>query len=190
MLTSRDFIAEYKRRIALSEMRSLSRSQARGHAKASEQPIRPPKSTISDARIQLALSTLRREQNFAAAAKSAKISPERLRKYAVEKSLIEKTRGRWKIAEILPRRMALFSGRRQIVVTVGNAEIASEVGRYMSAVSRFLSSNKATLLGPFAGQGVRDRAGKFHVFETDPNSLYRLAASGGSSFEQIYRIVI
>ena len=187
-MRTRDHRAEYARRIAKGTSKGFSRSQSRGHAKAAEAPLRHSPS-LSDERVRFALSILRRENSIAKAAREAKISTERLRKYAVEKKLIEKSGRRWRLNPTLPRRVLILSKKRAVTITVGDAETASFVGRYASAVGQFLATNRKALLDPFIGHGVRDRAGKFHPFETDPNTLYRLSSGGEASFEQIYRII-
>jgi hypothetical protein len=187
--SKRDFRAEYASRIARGRARGLTKSQARGHAKAAETFLRPSK-PISDSRLQLALRTLREEHNFAAAARAGKIAPERLRKYALEKGLIEKDGRRWRVKAELPRRMLLFTDGKAATITVAEFESASLIGRFMSAAGRFLETNKLELLVSFVGISVKDIAGKEHPFETRPNVLYRLTAGGGESFEQIYRIVV
>lgn len=58
MARKRDYKAEYERRIANAVKRGLSRSQARGHAKASESPVRP-KPVHSDSKLEAALKLLR-----------------------------------------------------------------------------------------------------------------------------------
>ncbi len=181
---------EYARRIARGLAKGLTRSQARGHAKATEAPVRAAAKPISDERLQLALRVLRQERSFAAAARAAKISPERLRKYATERGLIEKEAHRWRTRADLPRRMLLFTDGKSLTVTVGDFDAASYIGRFMNVVRRFLETNNRALLTPFVGQSVKDIAGKEHPFETRPNVLYRLAAAGEHSFEQIYRILI
>jgi hypothetical protein len=44
-------------------------------------------------------------------------------------------------------------------------------------------------LESFIGRSVRDATGKSHPLETEPNSLYRLAAAGSEGFEQVYRLI-
>ena len=58
----------------------------------------------------------------------------------------------------------------------------------MSAVSRFLPTGNASVLWPFDRDGVRDVRGKFHPFETDENTLYRLDTTGELSVPEIYKI--
>jgi hypothetical protein len=102
MRKPRDYKAEYAHRIARGSARGLSRSQARGHPKVAETPVWSAGRSLEDARIQLALRALRRERTFAKAAKTAKVSPERLRKYAIERGLIEKAGRRGGHAPIYP----------------------------------------------------------------------------------------
>jgi hypothetical protein len=188
----RDYRVEYDRRTASGAAKGISRSQARGHPKASEAAVsvrRLPK-PIEDDRLQLALKVLRQEKSLTTAAREAKISPERLRRYAAEKSIIERQGRRWVVRHELPRRMLLFSDARAVQVVVGDFASASKVGRFMSAVSAFLRTNNPAGLREFEGMSVGDISGKIHVFETRPNTLYRLASAHDQSFEHIYRIVI
>ena len=188
----RDYRAEYRRRIASGAALGISRSQARGHPKPREAavaPRRPPK-PIEDDRLQLAFKVLRQEKSLTAAARAAKVSPERLRHYATQKDIIERQGRRWIVRHELPRRMLLFSDGRAVQVVVGDFASASKVGRFMSAVSQFLRTNNPTGLREFEGMRVEDVSGKAHRFETRPNALYRLASAHDQSFEHIYRIVV
>jgi hypothetical protein len=145
---------------------------------------------IEDARLQVAFRVLRQQRNLTAAAKAAKISPERLRRLATERRVLERRGRRWAVRPDLPRRMLLYSDGKELTVIVGDFEAASDIGRYMAAVGKFLRTNRASVLGEFVGQSVRDVSGQTLVFETRPNKLYRLASASDQSFEQIYRIVI
>jgi hypothetical protein len=106
-----DYKAEYARRIANAKKRGLSRSQARGHPKPAESSIRtsPGGRPIEDARLQLGLKVLRQEKSLSAAAREARISPERLRRYALDKNLIEKQGRRWSVRHDLPTLLARAS---------------------------------------------------------------------------------
>jgi len=188
----RDYKAEYARRIARGAAKGISRSQARGHPKPSEAAIasrRPPR-PIEDGRLQLALKVLRQEKSLSAAARAAKIAPERLRHFATDRDIIERQGRRWIVRQQLPRRMLLFSDGRAVQVIVGDFTAASKVGRFMSAVSHFLRTNNPAGLREFEGVSVTDVSGGTHPFETRPNALYRLASAHDQSFEHIYRIVI
>ena len=189
---SRDYKAEYARRIARGAARGISRSQARGHPKPKELSVsskRPPK-PIEDQRLQLAFKVLRQEKSLSAAAKAAKIAPERLRHFATKRDIIERQGRRWIVRQQLPRRMLLFSDGRAFPVVVGDFASASKVGRFMSAVSHFLRTNNLAGLREFEGVSVTDVSGRTHPFETRPNALYRVASAHDQSFEHIYRIVV
>jgi hypothetical protein len=188
----RDYVAEYARRIARAVAKGFSKSQARGHPKPAE-AITGSKRTakpLEDDRLQLALKVLRQEKSLTVAAREAKVSPERLRRYATEKNIIERQGRRWIVRRELPRRMLLFSNARQVQVVVSDFASASKVGRFMAAVSAFLRTNNPAGLREFEGMSVADIAGKSHPFETRPNALYRAASAHDQSFEHIYRIVI
>jgi len=190
--TRRTYRAEYARRMARGAAKGLSRSQARGHPKPKEAGVssrRAPR-PIEDDRLQLALRVLRQEKSLSAAAKAAKIAPERLRHYASQRDIIERKGCLWSVRQDLPRRMKLFSEGKALRVVVGDFESASKIGRFMSAVSQFLRTNNPAGLREFEGASVTDVSGKTHVFETRPNALYRLASAHDQSFEHIYRIVV
>jgi len=178
--------------MARAGARGLSRSQGRGHPKAGETAVgaKHPPRRIEDDRLQVALKTLRQEKSLTAAARAAKVSPERLRRYASEREIIEKQGRRWAVRHELPRRMLLFSNGRTLQVVVGDFDAASKIGRYMSEVGEFLRTNKPAGLQEFEGASVTDVSGKAHPFETRPNALYRLASAHDQSFEHIYRIVV
>jgi len=192
MKVKRNYVAEYARRIARAVAKGLSRSQARGHPKPTEAIIRASRTAkpLEDDRLQLALKVLRQEKSLTAAAREAKVSPERLRRYATERSIIERRGRRWIVRRDLPRRMLLFSDGKTLQIVVGDFASASKVGRFMSAVSTFLRTNNPAGLRQFEGVSVADISGKIHPFETHPNALYRLASAHDQSFEHIYRIVI
>lgn len=188
----RDFKAEYRRRVERATAKGLSRSQARGHRRASEAKVAKNRAekALEDAKLQMGLRYLRKDKGFSKAAKQAHISPERLRTYAEEHGIIEKRGRRWVIKNDLPRRVLIYAGGRERQIVVGDFKAASLVGKYMSAVGWFLTSNDKSHLKPFIGKTVADIEGKPHPLETRPGTLYRLSHAGGSSFEQVYRIVI
>lgn len=185
----RDYRAEYKRRIERGLARGLSRSQARGHPAAKEKYISSPH-PIDDAAFQISLKSLRSGKSLTEAAREIRVSPERLRNQARAKGAIRKKGQRWTVKTTLPRKMLIYSNGEARAITLGTLQQASKVGRYMAAVSKFMRNNDPASLSPFIGKFAIDNRGKRHTFETDPNTLYRLAASGGESFEQVYRIVV
>jgi hypothetical protein len=188
----RDYRAEYVRRIARGLAHGLSRSQARGHPKPREAPARAPKSTAPFHRqLEEGLRAVRGGKTLTEAARDVHVSPERLRRYLGSSGMAERQGRRWVVTrpDARSRQMLLYSAGEAITVSVTPAE-ARVVGLYMGAVARFLETNNPAFLAPFRRQTVTDVAGKRHPFETNPNTLYRLDATGGDTFEDIYRIVV
>ena len=185
MAKKRDYKAEYHRRIAKGRTKGLSRSQARGHRRAEK-----AKRAVEDHKLQVGLRILREKGSFAQAAKEAHVSPERLRRYAMENDIVEQRGQRWTIKKALRRRVMIFSDGTERVITVDTHKAASLVGKYMSAAGSFLRTNDKSHLRPFVKKSVTDISRKSYPLETRPNVLYRLSFAGGSNFEQIYRIVV
>ena len=162
----------------------------RGQRKKSKRSIKRRPRKLSDKRIQRGLRILQEMKDLFPAARAAGVSPKEFAKAALAKGAIRKQGKRWVVRGGLPRRMLLFSGGREVAVTVRGIKSASLVGRYMAAVRQFLRTNNSELLAPFAERSVKDTVGTTYPFETDPNAIYRLALAGDQTFEQIYRIVV
>ena len=123
------------------------------------------------------------------AAKAEHVSSERLRAYVLKSGIARRTGRGWVIkVDLRIRRMqsTTTEGRKTVDVALDQA---SKVGTHESAIGRFVEDNDFAHLKPFIGQGFFDIHGKQHNFETRPNHLYRLANSGGESFENIYRVL-
>jgi len=167
--------------------RGLSFFQARGHARAGERE--KPTSVPIDPHSpqEMALKLMKRGESLKNAAKTNKISQERLRRYVLENTQATRVRRRWQIVD--PRRFHFpIYSRGRIVELWLSADEATKAGRYMSAVGYFLPTGNASLLLPFKGEGVRDLTGAFHPFETNENTLYRLDTAGELSVPEIYKI--
>ena len=189
MSRQRDYKAEYERRIAGAAKRGLSRSQARGHARSGERPIRP-KPIKSDDGLEAALKRLREIGNQGSAAKDAGISAERLRRFLRENLLAERRGKRWHITDKRSRRMTVISGGEAREIALRDFDQASLNGKHLAAVGRFLRTNDIDLLRLFDGQAVIDVKGKAHPLETEPNALYRLAHAGSEVFHEVYRLIL
>lgn len=185
----RDYGGEYQRRLARASARGLSRSQARGHARAGEAPLRSPRPIESDRKLETALKALRRSGKQAAAAKEAGVSAERLRRFLRENGLAERQGGKWLINDRRRKRMTVLSKGEARELVFDQHEQTSLNGRHLAAVQQFLRSNDRELLFPFEGQAVTDARGKPHPLETDPNALHRIASAGSEVFHEVYRLV-
>ena len=190
MKLSRDYKREYARRIQRGAHQGLSRSQSRGHPKAHEPHASVRRAPPAyDRRLEQGLQLLRNQRTLTGAARDIGVSPERLRHYLARTGIVEKRGRRWVVtADHRTRQMLLFSAGETLQVLV-SLDAASLVGRYMAAVGRFLETNDPQPLQPFEGVSVTDVYGVVYPFETRPNVLYQLDATGGETFEQVYRIV-
>ena len=172
--------------------KGISRSQARGHPKPSEAAItskRPPR-PIEDERLQLAFKVLRQEKSLSAAARAAKISPERLRHFATKETSSSARAADGSSGTNCRAACCSFRDGRPSKWSSATSRRRRKIGRFMSAVSHFLRTNNPAGLREFEGVSVTDVSGRTHPFETRPNALYRLASAHDQSFEHIYRIVV
>ncbi len=180
-MSGRDYRREYANRLERGRSRGVSRAEARGHRFAGGY----------DRELEAALKSIRDGRSLSAASRSHHVAPERLRAYLRGTAVGEKVGRRWTIGvDNRPRVVPIFSRGTRHDVTVPDYDSARVVGLYLAAVTRFLETNDAAALAPFAGQGVRDTHGRYHSFEVRPNALYRLTLAGPEPYEQIYRIVM
>lgn len=189
MAHTRNYKAEYERRIANAAKRGLSRSQARGHARSTEALVRP-KPFVSDDKLESALKLLRQSGRQGAAAKQAGVAPERFRRFLRHNALASRSGRQWQITDNRPRRMTVITDGDWRDLTLDGFEQASLNGQHSAAVGAFLTSNDIDLLRPFEGRSVRDVHGKMHLLETNPNRLHRMASQGDETFLEIYRLII
>jgi hypothetical protein len=187
----RDHAAEYAQRKQRGLQRGLTLSQARGHPRVGETNIsRRATSTRYDPQLEEGVKAIRKGKALSATARDLHVSPEALRRYVKTADIAEKVRGRWTITkDRRPREELLHTRGKTIHVIVPDYDAASSVGLFMEEVKRFLLTNAVGLLKPFEGRGVTDIRGKHHPFETRPNVLYRLDATGTETFEDVYRII-
>ena len=187
MAKTRNHQAEYERRIANAAKRGLTRSQARGHARAGEVSIRP---RATDDRFEAALKIYRRGVNQAEAAKALNVAPERFRRFLRENVKVEGRGSARKITDTRPYEMTVISDGKISKRLFNDPAQTSLNGLYLNAVKAFSSSSDIDFLADFVGRSVTDAAGKTHPFETRPNVLHRLLHGGEEQFHDIYRLVI
>ena len=190
MPTPRNYKAEYQRRIANAAKRGLSKSQARGHARIGEAPIKPRRKISSDAQLEIAIRLLRKGESQRRSAREAGVPVERFRRFLTDNGLATKAGRNWKLTDKRQRRMIVISNGHWENRTLRDFDEASRNGKYLNTVRKFLRSNDRELLLPFEGQAVFDAQGKSHVLETDPNILYELDHAGGENFEDVYKLIV
>ena len=188
MARARNYKAEYQRRIANAEKRGLTRSQARGHAKAGEAVVGKRAAKDAD-KFEDALKLYRRTGNRAGAAKAVGVAPERFSRFLAGAVKVSGRGKSLKISDDRPREMVVMTNGECRRIKLRDSDQASLNGNYLNAVQAFLPSGNANLLHPFEGKSVIDIKGKAHPLETDRNTLHRIAASGEPAFPEIYRIV-
>jgi hypothetical protein len=115
-----------------------------------------------------------------AAAREEHIDPRTVRKH-----LRAELRGRGKAtkADRRKREMLVPTTLGNSPVTVRGSKQASQLGRYMSAVSEYLRTGNTDALSEFAGQSIGG-----HVLITDPELLSSLAQAGALTLDEIYAV--
>lgn len=189
MARTRNFKAEYQRRVVSAKARGLSVSQARGHARPGEASIQPIAAKDRD-RFETALRLYRDSGNQAASAKAVRVAPERLRRFLRENVQIEGRGRTLKITDTRPREMTVISNSKASTVRLRDFDQASLNGDHLNAVKAYLETNDIDVLAPFAGRSVIDARGVSHPLEVRPNTLRRLAHAGDELFHEIYRLIL
>jgi hypothetical protein len=183
----RDFKREYEARIARGLASGKSRSQARGHARASDLPklewLAPVDKTSA---LEKALKMMRQGASQKQAAKAVGVSSETLRRFQKQNTSSRREGRRWVIFDARPVTVLMATRGKLQDVTLSR-DAASDIGRHWVAINKFLESNDPSHLAPFVGLGLRDKRGKFWPFETRPNVLRKLDSAGELSFVDIYR---
>jgi hypothetical protein len=127
------------------------------------------------------LAQMRRTgSSLTAAAREEHIDPRTVRKY-----LRAELRGRGKPtkADRRSREMLVPTTLGNSPVTVRGSKQASQLGRYMSAVSKYLRTGDVDGLAEFEGQSI---AG--HALITDADLLSSLAQAGALTLDEIYAV--
>ncbi len=137
-----------------------------------------------------ALSYMRNDRaSLADAARKAGTSSENVLRYAGA-AITRDPQGRYVAAasDRLYRRMAMITKGRVIFVDVSDSTSATWISRHHNAVKRYIYRADDRGLGTFKGKGVRDTQGQIHPFETDLDTLDRLASIGEIEFDSIYEL--
>lgn len=188
----RDYKAEYAKRVAKGLSSGLTRSQARGHPRPGEALKSGVKPLAKyDRQLEAAVKEIRNGKSLTKASKSVGVSAERLRTYLTRQGIAAKIGGRWRVGKDTRKRsIPIYSKGEMRTITVRGYEASRFIGEHVAAIGRFLETNDPAFLQPFVGKSVTDADGVKHPFETDPNTLYRLANAGGDDFQRLYRIQV
>jgi lambda repressor-like predicted transcriptional regulator len=118
--------------------------------------------------------------SLTAAAREEHIDPRTVRKY-----LKAELRGRGKAtkADRRKREMLVPTSLGNSPVTVRGSRQASQLGRYMSAVSKYLRTGDVDGLAEFEGKSIGG-----HALITDPDILSSLAQAGALTLDEIYAV--
>lgn len=127
------------------------------------------------------LARMRRTgSSLTAAAREQHIDPRTVRKYVKSELL---SRGRPTKADARKRDMLIPTTLGNYPVTVRGSKQASELGRYMAAVGKFLRSGEVDALARFHGKSIGG-----HALITDPDTLSVLAQAGALTLDEIYTL--
>jgi len=129
-----------------------------------------------------ALARMRRGESFTSAARAEHISPRTVRKYAGDQ-LRDSVGGRIQIAKIdrQLRNMLVPTTQGTTQVVIRGSQQASQLGKYMSAVGKFLRTGDTEPLDEFEGKSISG-----HALITDTDTLSSLAEQGALQLEDIY----
>jgi len=183
----RNYVREYQIRIAQGLAGGKSRSEARGHARATdlEETARRQPFDRSNA-LENALKLMKQGVSQREAAKQVGASPETLRRFQ-KLNTASQLEGRcWIIVDTRPVSVVMATRGKMRDVTVPH-DASSDISRHWIAINLFLETNDPSHLAAFVGKGLRDSDGAFHPFETRPNVLRKLDSIGELSFVDIYR---
>ncbi len=180
---------DYRRRIERGEARGLSLSQSRGHRKAGEKPVSRQRGYRSEQKLLKGIRLLDRPgYTLKRAAREARVSTERLGRYAHETGYAKKERGRWRVSErhrgtvLFP----VFSEGQLKKIKLSDQDQKAKLGLYMQHVRFALESNRPGWLSDFRGDYVRDDYGVRHYFETDLGVIRVLDDQYSGDVEELF----
>ena len=192
MVRKRDYREEYERRIANAAKRGLSRSQARGHPRSGETPIRPKPSNKPDRTLEDAIRAMRSGETLSAAAKRFHVGRERLAAYARKQAGASRQGRSWIFNDTRTRRVPVIAAGEPYPVTIsakghGPAELAGQ--HYAEASEAVENPDLFPLfIAKWKGKAIADIHGREYVFSTDPNQIFRAISGEEIDWSRIYHL--
>jgi hypothetical protein len=144
-----------------------------------------PSAVDHNSPLEKALNLMRRGWSQTAAAEAEGVDVKRLRRHRLQNTASKRQGNRWVIFDQRATKFRIVS-RGEVTYPTLPHDAGSEVSAYWHAVNRFLNTNDPSQLALHVGEGVRDVNGRFHEYETRPNTLRKLDAIGELSFLDIY----
>lgn len=185
-----------------SKYPGASLSQLRGHPKGKEHIVSVLKpepvykrswSAITKRELNMrekfldVLRKVRHGQSLTKASKELQTTPETVIKNT---GAFRKVKEKWiaKSQDHISRVISIYENGKQEYVEVRDSRIASKIGKYNSAVNKFLRTGNVNVLKEFK-KPFKDAQGKLHHFETYPDKLYEIAEQQEEpEFYEIYKI--
>lgn len=155
--------------------------KARMQKKQRKVPLRRRTDLHARDRALHVLARMRRTgSSLTAAAREEHIDPRTVRKYLKNEL---RGRGRPTKADRRKRDMLIPTALGNAPVTVHGSKQASQLGRYMSAVGKYLRTGDVKALAEFEGQSISG-----NPLITDPEILGSLAQAGALTLDEIYAV--
>ena len=126
---------------------------------------------------------MRRGTSFTSAAREEHIDPRTVKRYLGKELKTVKGRTRISKADRKRRNMLIPTERGTTPVAIRGSRQASRLGRYMSAVGKYLRSGDTDALSKFKGKSIGG-----HALITDPDTLSVLAQAGALTLDEIYAL--
>jgi hypothetical protein len=193
---TRDFRAEYERRIAKALAQGLTRSQARGHPGKGEAPAsrrgKKSKPRKPDPVLENAITTIRGGESLSAAAKRLRVSRERLSAYVKEQVGAMRMGKGWTFDDRRVRPVPIIAQghHNAITIKVSGYDAARLAGEYWTQASE-AAENQAlwpAFIARWSGVTITDANGREYIFSTEPNDIYRALNADEVDWSRIYQI--
>lgn len=196
MKHSRDYKAEYDRRIRNALARGLTRSQARGHpgaflSYASErQPTRAR--SKPDRQLEEAIKAVRAGESLSAAARQARVGRERLAAYAKRFAGGAWQGSTWTFDDKRIRQIPIIAAGEpnSLIIRVPGFEPAHLAGQHFEEASQALEDQAKfpAFIERWRDVSITDTTGRSYALSIDPNQLYRAVAADEIDWTRIYHL--